>query len=47
MSKGKRHYGWLPDSDNPDNEHIRALLLKLKAKRTADKIRTIKKRVKK
>ena len=39
MSKHK--YGWIPDSDDPTNESIRALLLKAKARK---KVRSSKKK---
>jgi hypothetical protein len=46
MPKIKRVYGWLPDSDDPDNEYLRALLLKAKVKKITEKVKTPKKKVK-
>jgi hypothetical protein len=47
MPKVKRVYGWLPDSNDPENDYLRALLLKAKIKKVTGKIETSKKKVKK
>jgi|WetSurMetagenome_2_1015567.scaffolds.fasta_scaffold750355_2 hypothetical protein len=47
MPKVKRVYGWQPDSDDPENDYLRALLLEAKVKKIMGKIKIPKKKVKK
>ena len=46
MPKAKRIYGWKPDSDDPENDYLRALLSKVKVKKITEKVKTPKKKVK-
>jgi hypothetical protein len=47
MNKGNRNSGWIPDSDNPDNDYIRSLLLEAKIKKLKGKVPILKKKIKK